>query len=141
MLEIDRNLAIPEGEITMTYMTSQGAGGQNVNRVATAVRLRFDVARSSLPREVKDRLLALRDRRITKRGVVVIRAQRYRHREKNRSDALRRLAALIRRAMITPARRKKTSPTGTARKKRLEEKKRRGEVKSLRRKIPLGDPR
>jgi ribosome-associated protein len=135
MIRLRGGIRIPEDEITMTAVTSQGPGGQNVNRVATAVQLRFDAARSSLPEKVKERVLSLKDRRKTKSGVIVIRAQRYRSRERNREDALERLRTLLEKAMAVPARRRKTKPGKAARERRLQEKKRRSDVKKLRRPV------
>lgn len=129
--------AIPEREYSIRAVRSQGAGGQNVNKVATAAHLRFDIAASSLSRTVKDRLLALADRRITENGVLVIKAQRFRTQEKNREDAVRRLHAFIERALETPAARKPTRPSKAAREKRLASKQRRARVKALR--SELGD--
>ena len=124
-----------DDELVMTAVTSQGPGGQNVNRVATAVQLRFDAARSSLPERVKERLLTLRDRRMTKDGVIVIRAQRFRSRERNREDAVDRLRGMIEKALAVPAERKKTKPSRASNRRRLERKKRRSDVKKLRRPV------
>lgn len=133
MIRLKGGITLAEDEVTVTAVTAQGPGGQNVNRVATAVRLRFDAARSSLPPRVKERVLALKDRRMTKGGVIVIRAQRYRSRERNREDALERLRGLLEKAVAVPARRRKTKPGKAARERRLQEKKRRSDVKKLRR--------
>jgi ribosome-associated protein len=135
MLAITDTVLIPMREIETTAIRSQGPGGQNVNKVSTAVRLRFDIHASSLPVAYKQRLLKLKDRRITADGIIVIKAQRYRTREKNREEALNRLQHLIRSATRTPKNRKPTRPTATAQKKRLELKRRRGQIKSLRGKI------
>lgn len=135
MLHISRNVALSEEEVEISAIRAQGAGGQNVNKVASAVHLRFDIGASSLPDDYKQRLLALRDRRITRDGVVVIKAQRYRTREKNREEALERLRELICSVAVTRKKRTPTRPTRRAKKQRLDEKTRRGKVKALRGKI------
>ncbi|MDX1460660.1 MAG: alternative ribosome rescue aminoacyl-tRNA hydrolase ArfB [Xanthomonadales bacterium] len=126
---------LPETEIEMKAVRASGPGGQNVNKVSSAIHLRFDVKASSLPEAVKQRLLSLRDRRITRDGVVVIKAQRFRDQEKNRQDALARLATLIRKALDRPIRRIPTKPSRAAKRKRVDAKTRRGEVKRLRGRI------
>lgn len=116
-------------------MRSAGAGGQNVNKVSSAIHLRFDVAASSLPGAVKARLLALKDQRITRDGVVVIKAQQHRSQEMNRQGALGRLQELVERAAVAPNKRRATKPTRSSKRKRLEGKVRRGRLKQLRGKV------
>ncbi|MBA1145951.1 aminoacyl-tRNA hydrolase [Ectothiorhodospiraceae bacterium WFHF3C12] len=132
MVRLLHNVEIPDAEIEMHAVRSQGAGGQNVNKVASAIHLRFDIRGSSLPEGIKDRMLRLRDQRITRDGVVIIKAQRYRDQEKNRQDALERLRQLVRGAAQPRKRRRPTRPGRAAIERRLQAKKHRGRKKSLR---------
>lgn len=132
MIRISPTIHIHENELHFDYIRASGPGGQNVNKVATAVQLRFDARASSLPEDVKSRLIHLAGKRVTDEGVLLIEAKQFRTQEQNREDAIQRLIALVRKALIKPKPRKKTKPTKAAREKRLESKKRRGEVKKRR---------
>ena len=142
LIPINCHLFLDDGEIEESFVRASGPGGQNVNKVSSAVQLRFDLSGSrSLPQDVRERLARLAGHRLTRDGVIVITAQRYRAQERNRQDALDRLVALIRRAAVPPIPRRPTKPSRAAKRRRLQAKARRAAVKQQRRGAPGDDPR
>ncbi|MCL4528457.1 MAG: aminoacyl-tRNA hydrolase [Chloroflexi bacterium] len=140
MIRITPLLSVDERELTFDFVRASGPGGQNVNKVATAVQLRFDIARSgSLSAEVKARLLKIAGQRVTTDGILVIEAKRHRTQEQNREDAIQRFSELVRKASAKPKPRRKTKPTAASREKRLQIKKRRGEIKRTRSNVHESD--
>ena len=135
MLQISSQVRLPVNEIELNFIRAQGAGGQNVNKVSTAVHLRFDIKASSLPQSYKERLLRHKDHHITADGIIVIKAQRFRTQEQNREDALQRLAEIIRQAMVMQKQRKATRPTRGSQLRRMDGKSKRGKQKVMRRKV------
>jgi ribosome-associated protein len=132
MIEITPSLQIDDRELQIDFIRASGPGGQNVNKVATAVQLRFDVRASSFPEDVKARLTQLAGKRVSNEGILLIEAKRFRTQEQNREDAINRFVELVRKALIPPKARAKTKPTKAAREERLKAKKKRGEIKKLR---------
>lgn len=135
MLQISNNVTIPAREIDIRAIRAQGAGGQNVNKVSSAIHLRFDIGASSIPDFYKERLLKLKDQRITKEGVIVIKAQQHRSQEMNKEEALRRLQELIKSVAVSRKKRKPTKPTRSSQRRRLDSKTKRGAVKLTRAKV------
>ena len=132
MIEITPSLQIEDRDLQIDFIRASGPGGQNVNKVATAVQLRFDVRASSFPEDVKARLTQLAGKRVSNEGILLIEAKRFRTQEHNREDAVQRFAELVRRSLVEPKARRKTKPTRASKEERLKEKKKRGEIKKMR---------
>lgn len=137
MIKLSNDVELGDWEVEITAIRSQGAGGQNVNKVSSAIHLRFDINSSSLPPFYKERLLALSDQRISKDGVIIIKAQSYRTQEQNREDAIKRLQELINGAVVVQKRRRPTKPTKGSQTRRMDSKTKRGQSKSLRGKVDI----
>lgn len=137
MIKLSNNVELGDWEVEISAIRSQGSGGQNVNKVSSAIHLRFDINTSSLPPFYKERLLALSDQRISKDGVIIIKAQSYRNQEQNREDAIRRLQELINGAVVVQKRRRPTKPTKGSQTRRMDSKTKRGQAKSLRGRVDI----